>query len=1110
METWIAEAIELQKSGKPEEALSKVEGLLSEQGENRLALFVRGCLRMGLDDIANGIKDWEQALEADLAFAAGIAEQYPSLVQGAFYTLNLELSVEANNPAVHSAVGRANRLFGRFDEAVPFLTRATELGRSFWRDGVLCAELQHRMGHSDLALQSLNQLLESQPENAEIHYHIGRLYQSQGSTAFALRHLEKASTLDAQDLRVHLALGEIYTFQGRFDQGESRLKICIDQGPTARAYLGMAECVRGQYRFDEALEYLKKAVEAEPRNLKALSELGNLALQFGDLDLGVDCLKRSLEIEPNQAEVYSLLAKAAQQKGDRTQAIESLQKLLDLSPKDGVASHNLGNLLRTDGNFIQAVSRLESALELLPQDPQVALDLSDCYINLDRTPEALALLKSSYERHPNSKELRAALTSLDPTSLQQEKASSLDFFRQSGQEDFNPWLQAEPEANAVVAEVQAPDDVSEPGPVSQEPDPEEPVAQPPVAEVAPLTFEEHRDRARDFSAEGKKNEALQAYRSALALQPRDRECLTGLSRLYADRGLLGPACDFMQQAYALDPSDFSLLPELINWLARADDMEREETMSGVILCIPATLDRKGLLSYLWNLRNSEQVDALIELVAQGVLSRFPSDADCREHWEQLNSASLAQALTTMVDPVHEDNASLDAHVESAPVVDEPPVVEEEAAPVVDEPPVVAEETAPVVEEPLVVAEEAAPVVEEPPVVAEEAAPVLDEPPVLAEEAAPVVDESPVLAQEAAPVVDEPPVIAEEAAPVVDESPVIAEETAAVVDEPPVIAQEAAAVVDEPPMIAQEAAPVVDEPPVIAEEAVVWEIEKAVSPSIKHLEEWVSLLSSVTQPELGELYRRFAAELEGRGFVHEACFAMLQALRHDPERGGQWLAQKLEVAVDASRAAGLSSEARAMCQGWAALFPEDASAQRHLSQLEPAVAPVTSDEVVDVSDVLAQETPAEIEIEAVVEQPSVVEESAVVQEADLAQEAAGKVEGPRELSELLDALSANPGDEALLQQAFEAGKGRDEELLAYFRALTRDNASESLHIRNFARLYLHLGKPILAVVQYQKFLVTSPSEEGYLELANIYTGLKRERNAAEAMRKAEELKSASVS
>lgn len=68
---------------------------------------------------------------------------------------------------------------------------------------------------------------------------------------------------------------------GRFDNAEIQYQHILKVAPSVKAHLGIAECVKQQFRFDEALQHYRKAVELEPNHFRALSGLGALALQFG-------------------------------------------------------------------------------------------------------------------------------------------------------------------------------------------------------------------------------------------------------------------------------------------------------------------------------------------------------------------------------------------------------------------------------------------------------------------------------------------------------------------------------------------------------------------------------------------------------------------------------------------------------------------------------------------------------------------------------------------------------------------------------------------------------------------------------------------------------------
>ena len=195
----IQEAIELHRADKTVEGLALLDELIPTLEDQRVALFMRGCLRVGNEDSQSAIVDWEQALEGDLQLASALHSQHTSLVDKALYDFHFETTVEANDANVHSALGRAYRLFGRFDEAIQSLVRSTELSRSMWRDGVSAVELQLKMGMVDAAQTLVLGLLESRPDNGELHFQAGRIYQMQNSLAFALRHLERAVQLEPDD-----------------------------------------------------------------------------------------------------------------------------------------------------------------------------------------------------------------------------------------------------------------------------------------------------------------------------------------------------------------------------------------------------------------------------------------------------------------------------------------------------------------------------------------------------------------------------------------------------------------------------------------------------------------------------------------------------------------------------------------------------------------------------------------------------------------------------------------------------------------------------------------------------------------------------------------------
>ncbi|MBX3172065.1 MAG: tetratricopeptide repeat protein [Candidatus Eremiobacteraeota bacterium] len=1033
----IQEAIELHRADKTADGLAILDELIPTLEDQRVALFVRGCLRVGNEDAQNAIVDWEQALDGDLQLASALHSQHTALVDKALYDFHFETTVEANDANVHSALGRAYRLFGRFDEAITSLVRSTELSRSMWRDGVAAAELQLKMGMVEQAQVLVTGLLETRQDNGELHFQAGRIFQMQNSLAFALRHLERAVQLEPEDWRPRLSLGEIYVLQARFDQAEPQLSKALQLQPSARAHLCMAECVKGSYRFDEALQHLRSAVELEPRNLTALTELGSLALQFGDLELGQDCLRRALEIDPSRAELYGLLAKAAQQKGDAEEAISSYRKLLELSPGEAQPNHILGGLLAARGENGEAARYLEKALELMREDVQVTLDLARVYLSLGKNSEAIKLLRDSFARNPHHSDTKALLQQLDPAAVPVDRTLTVS----SGPvEEHNPWLDSsEREPELVI-------------------------------------FEGHMKQGRALLAEGQEGDALKSFRAALTLRPKDRDCLVETGRLYARRGMLGLGADLLQQGYALNPQDFSLLPELMDCLVRADEMERDETLAALVLGLPANLNRQGFVEALAPLRGSVAMDELTDIVVQGLLSRFPSDTELRARWEQLKVAS-----SVVEEPVVEpgpDGFEEPTAAEPAQVVEPGPdgfagqaVETGGGAELAPQPAAVALMDEPVPQATLEpVAVDAVP---EPELLVESVPDPLAFEPLAAEpepEPEPVAVELEPVAAEPEPVAAEPEPVAAEPEPVAVEPEPVAVELEPVAVEPEPVPMEPEP--EEPAEVAipePEPAPEPEFEPaapmlqatvaVVPSETRPWVEGELVEVSSVHLDVWRAQPRSQESGSPAELLRQFAWNLSGQGHYREAVLTLSQALEWEPTVGAAWLEQLLGQWCDHLEQSGQPEAALQVCQSRVELFPDQPDAARRLKELTPVPPPPVEEEV-----------PVE------------------------------------DLSQALEAMRHHPGNEGLILRTLALGEGRDEELLNVFRVLIRDHADEPLHFRNFARCYLKQNKPILAVVQYQKFLVARPTAEGYRELAEAYTLLKRDKNAADALRKAEELAS----
>lgn len=574
-------ALAKDRQGEGGDAVALLDTLLEYQPGHRLALFYRGMLKIRYRKDAEGaLKDWEDAFVGAYQGAhQRVAQMYPGLLDSCMERL-IQLTTEDPHCAgFHSALGRAGLLFENEDRADRHLRRALDLDPQRNIDAIRLGELRQKQGKMEDALSLLQTQAQRDPESGELQWALGSLHRACNRTALAIKHLEAAFALNPYLCGARQALAEIYLTQGRVEQAEGHYQHLLEHAPSAAVLIGLAECDKSHYRFDEALERTKKAAQMEPGNFKIQAELGALALQLGQADLGMTALKRALEIDPNHAEVYGQLAKAHIQKGETREAIRLLRLQLVHDPQDGYACYALASQLRLIGNFAEAAALLPTTLQSRPGDVQVCLELAECYEKLNRLRDAVRVLREAFDRNPMREDLKAALLRLDPEALEIPDA---------------------PQRPAV---------------------------------------EEHVNLGRAHLSAGRTTEAFEAFRKALTEEPEHRESLIQVARIYRSRKMNEPACEFFLRAFAQDKGEFSVLVDLFEALYSMPEPAVKELLAHLATVLPQDLEAYPWLEYLWGERKQAGLDRWLLALLGAVQKEFPPGHRVARQWLDLQTTA---------------------------------------------------------------------------------------------------------------------------------------------------------------------------------------------------------------------------------------------------------------------------------------------------------------------------------------------------------------------------------------------------------------------------------------------------------------------------------------
>jgi tetratricopeptide (TPR) repeat protein len=174
----------------------------------------------------------------------------------------------------------------------------------------------------------------------------------------ALLDYSRAAELKPTDYRPYQRMGSIYLTQGRLPEAEGALRQALDLNPTeVGALTDLAQVLYGVGQQEAAVALWKRAASF-PKSSEARYHLGIVALEAGELELARDELILALEIDPTRTESrYWLALLTALERPE--EAEELLLKVLQASssPKLEKSARILLEALRSLEELADPVSR---------------------------------------------------------------------------------------------------------------------------------------------------------------------------------------------------------------------------------------------------------------------------------------------------------------------------------------------------------------------------------------------------------------------------------------------------------------------------------------------------------------------------------------------------------------------------------------------------------------------------------------------------------------------------------------------------------------------------------------------------------------------------------
>ena len=207
-----------------------------------------------------------------------------------------------------------------------------------------------------------------------------------------------------------MAEGVHFQQQGEFAEAERRYMAVLADAPDhtdALHFLGLLKHQRDGSA--ESLDLMKKSLETGLPNAGYLVNFGKVLQAYGRFDESIQYFRKALAISPSFTEALNRLGQSQELLNMPFKARDSYRKAYEIDPSLSESAMNFARGLRNTGDFAEAADICERALRANPEDLQFLYLEVLCLLDAGRIEEALEEMHSALKADPLSAQLHYSM-----------------------------------------------------------------------------------------------------------------------------------------------------------------------------------------------------------------------------------------------------------------------------------------------------------------------------------------------------------------------------------------------------------------------------------------------------------------------------------------------------------------------------------------------------------------------------------------------------------------------------------------------------------------------------------------------------------------------------
>lgn len=281
-----------------------------------------------------------------------------------------------SNPALAMQNARERVAAGDLDRAVRELAAYVYYHPGEIAPERLLGDLYFRQGQLQKAEQTYKHIISYASADKETHNRLGSVYATQNRIDDAITEFNRSlpGTDSVPDLvRLHLIKGDFARYR------KEREKAAMEYPSDADAQLELGQAYEAIHQPENAIRFFKRALDADPTSVSAVSGLGLSYLDEGRLNDATTQFKTCLSRDTYNYACMNNLGATYLQNSQWNVAEPVLDRAHNLQPERSEALVNLGYLTDSRGDWKRAVTYYIEAMTVYPYSPDAYIDLGYTY-----------------------------------------------------------------------------------------------------------------------------------------------------------------------------------------------------------------------------------------------------------------------------------------------------------------------------------------------------------------------------------------------------------------------------------------------------------------------------------------------------------------------------------------------------------------------------------------------------------------------------------------------------------------------------------------------------------------------------------------------------------